>query len=312
MISLPTYPRKSAPPRPGKPEWLRVRFAGGAKYFELQQLVRSEQLHTVCEEAKCPNRAECWDQGTATLLLMGDVCTRACGFCAIATGRPGVLDVDEPARAARAVQTMGLRHAVLTSVTRDDVADGGAAIYAESIRRIREAQPGCSIEVLIPDLQGNWGALAVIMAAGPEILNHNIETVPRLYGRVRPKARYARSLELLRRAKGLGGGSVTKSGLMVGLGETREELRAVFDDLREAGVEILTVGQYLRPSAWHLPVDRYYPPAEFAELREEARSRGFTHVEAGPLVRSSYHAREQVAGYAREQVAGYAREQIGV
>ncbi len=293
--ALPTYPRRSAaPPRGDKPEWLKVRFSGGPEYLRLQRLMRSESLHTVCEEARCPNRAECWSQGTATLLLLGDVCTRACGFCNIATGRPSGLDADEPRRVALAVAAMGLRHVVLTSVTRDDLEDGGAHIFAESITRIREVQPGCSIEVLIPDLQGNWGALAVILEAQPEILNHNLETVPRLYGRVRPKARYAQSLELLGRVKGLHPGTVTKSGLMVGLGETRQELEAVFADLRSVDVDMLTIGQYLRPTAWHLPMDRYYDPSEFVVLRESALGLGFRHVEAGPLVRSSYHAGEQL------------------
>lgn len=292
--SLPTYPRRSLPPAPGKPPWLKVRFPGGANYLRLQQLVRDEQLHTVCEEAHCPNRGECWEQGTATLLLLGDVCTRACGFCAIATGKPAGLDTEEPLRVARAVQAMGLGHAVLTSVTRDDLPDGGAAIYAEAIQRIRELQPGCSVEVLIPDFLGDWGALATVMSARPDILNHNLETAPRLYGRVRPKARYARSLELLRRAKLLAPGVVTKSGLMVGLGESPEELHEVFTDLRAAGVDVLTIGQYLRPSAWHLPVVRYYRPEEFTYLREEALGLGFRHVEAGPLVRSSYHAADAV------------------
>ncbi len=292
---LPTYPRRSAaPPRGDKPEWLKVRFFGGPEYLRLQRLMRSESLHTVCEEARCPNRAECWSQGTATLLLLGDVCTRACGFCNIATGWPSTLDADEPRRVARAVAAMGLRHVVLTSVTRDDLADGGAHIFAESITLIREAQPGCSIEILIPDLQGNWGALAGILEAQPEILNHNLETVPRLYGLVRPKARYAQSLELLSRSKALYPGVVTKSGLMVGFGETRQELEAVFADLRSVDVDMLTIGQYLRPTAWHIPMDRYYDPSEFVVLRESALGLGFRHVEAGPLVRSSYHASEQL------------------
>jgi lipoic acid synthetase len=273
-----------------------VRFAGGPVYLGLQRLVREERLHTVCEEARCPNMSECWEHGTATLLLLGDVCTRACGFCAIATGRPGLVDLEEPERVAAAVQKLGLRHAVLTSVTRDDLPDGGASIFAASIRRIRELCPGCAVEVLIPDLQGNWDALALIMDARPEILNHNVETVPRLYGRVRPKAVYARSLELLGRAKLMDEGAVTKSGVMVGLGENGHELHDVFQDLRGAGVDVLTVGQYLRPSAWHLPIDRYYAPEEFVAIRAEALALGFRHVEAGPLVRSSYHADAQVDG----------------
>ena len=297
MDRLPMYPRKSLPPqRGGRPPWLKVRFAGGPVYLGLQRLVREQRLHTVCEEARCPNMSECWERGTATLLLLGDVCTRACGFCAIATGRPGHVDLEEPERVADVVQKLGLRHAVLTSVTRDDLPDGGASIFAASIRRIRERCPGCAVEVLIPDLQGNWDALARIMDACPEILNHNVETVPRLYGRVRPKAVYTRSLELLRRAKLMDQGAVTKSGVMVGLGEDGSELHNVFQDLRSVDVDVLTVGQYLRPSAWHLPIDRYYAPEEFVAIRAEALALGFRHVEAGPLVRSSYHAHTQVDG----------------
>ena len=236
----------------------------------------------------------CWEHGTATLLLLGDVCTRACGFCAVATGRPTGLDVEEPQRVARTVRDLGLRHAVLTSVTRDDLPDGGAAIFAESIAAIRRLSPECAVEVLIPDLGGNWEALTAVMDARPDVLNHNLETIPRLYGRVRPKAVYTRSLELLRRAKQLQPGAVTKSGLMVGLGETDDELQAVFEDLRAAHVDVLTIGQYLRPSAWHLPIARYYTPAEFDTLRRAAVALGFRHVEAGPLVRSSYHAREHL------------------
>ena len=297
MDHVPTYPRQSLPPtREGRPSWLKVRFPGGPTYLRLQKLVREERLHTVCEEAHCPNMGECWEQGTATLLLLGEICTRACGFCAIATGRPAGLDAQEPERVARTVHTLRLRHAVLTSVTRDDLPDGGAAIFAESIRRIRERSPDCAVEVLIPDLLGNWDALQTVMDAHPEILNHNVESVPRLYGRVRPKAVYARSIELLRRARELDPGAITKSGVMVGLGENREELHGVFEDLRSAGVDVLTIGQYLRPSAWHLPIDRYYTPQEFADLRDEALALGFRHVESGPLVRSSYHAHEQVDG----------------
>ncbi|MBM2811074.1 MAG: lipA [Chloroflexi bacterium] len=289
--ALPTFPRKSLPPtREGRPDWFKVPFPGGPRYLQLRRLVREERLHTVCEEAHCPNIGECWQHGTATLMLLGDTCTRACGFCAVATGRPGEVDDDEPNRVARTVRTLGLRHAVLTSVTRDDLPDGGAAIFAASIRRIRESSPGCAIEVLIPDLMGNWEALATIVAASPEVLNHNTETVPRLYGRVRPKAVYRRSLELLRHAKGMGPDLVTKSGVMVGLGEGEKELTEVFSDLRSVGVDVLTIGQYLRPSAWHLPIARYYTPAEFQALRVTAETMGFRHVESGPLVRSSYHA----------------------
>ena len=295
MDHVPTYPRRSLPPpRDPKPDWLKVRFPGGANYRHLQRLVRDERLHTVCEEAHCPNMGECWEQGTATLLMLGEVCTRACGFCAIATGRPEGVDLEEPERVARTVQQLGLRHAVLTSVTRDDLPDGGASIFAGAIRRIRQTSPGSAIEVLIPDLRGNWAGLAAIMDAQPDVLNHNLETVPRLYGRVRPKAVYARSLELLRRAKELAPQAITKSGVMVGLGETSDELIQVFRDMRESRVDVLTVGQYLRPSAWHLPIDRYYTPDEFSTLRDAALSLGFAHVEAGPLVRSSYHAAEHV------------------
>jgi len=295
MQPVPTYPRKSLPPNAEpKPEWLKVRFPGGPSYLRLRRLVREERLHTVCEEARCPNIGECWEQGTATLLLLGDVCTRACGFCAISTGRPKGLDLEEPERVARTVQQLDLRHAVLTSVTRDDLPDGGASIFAASIVRIRELHPGCAVEVLIPDLQGNWSALETIMAARPDVLNHNVETVPRLYGRVRPKAIYAQSLDLLRRARELAPESITKSGVMVGLGESLDELLQLLRDLRAAEVEVLTVGQYLRPSAWHLPIVRYYAPEEFHALRDTALSFGFRHVEAGPLVRSSYHAAEHV------------------
>jgi lipoic acid synthetase len=260
----------------------------------LKRLIRDQRLHTVCEEARCPNQAECWSHGTATLMLLGDTCTRACGFCAVATGRPGAVDLDEPQRVAETVRTLGLRHAVLTSVTRDDLPDGGASIFAESIRRIRALCPDTAVEALIPDFGGSWDALGLLMEARPDVLNHNTETVPRLYGRVRPRAAYARSLELLRRAKA-DYGALTKSGVMVGLGEERDELLAVFADLAGAHVDVLTIGQYLRPSVWHLPVARYYPPDEFAELREAALALGFSHVEAGPLVRSSYHAHEHIA-----------------
>ena len=276
--------------RERKPPWLRVRFPGGPNYLRLRALVREQALHTVCEEARCPNIGECWEAGTATFMLLGDTCTRACGFCAVATGRPGALDPAEPLRVAQTVRTLGLRHAVITSVNRDDLPDGGAAHFAATIRWVRRLNPGATVEVLIPDFQGDWDALAAVMAARPDVLNHNTETVPRLYRRVRPKARYERSLELLRRAKELEPAAVTKSGLMVGLGESREELLAVFRDLRAAGCDVLTLGQYLRPSARHLPVDRYYTPEEFQELAAEARALGFRHVEAGPLVRSSYHA----------------------
>ncbi|HEY63906.1 MAG TPA: lipoyl synthase [Caldilineae bacterium] len=279
-----------------RPPWLRVRMQHTPDYRRIKQLVHGRSLHTVCEEAGCPNIGECWGRGTATFLLMGDICTRSCGFCKIKTGRPAPLDPDEPRRVAETVRTMGLRHAVLTSVNRDDQPDGGAWVFAETIRWIRKLVPGCTIEVLIPDFRGDWEALRTVMEARPEILNHNVETVPRLYRTVRPQAKYPRSLELLRRAKEMAPDGLTKSGIMVGLGEEWDELLQVMDDLRANGVDILTIGQYLQPSRFHLPIARYYTPAEFEELRQEAIARGFRWVESGPLVRSSYHA-EQAAGH---------------
>ncbi len=281
-----------------RPPWLRVRAQDTPNYRRIQGLMRAGSLHTVCEEAGCPNISECWGRGTATFLLMGDTCTRSCGFCKIKTGRPAPLDPDEPRRVAETVQAMHLRHAVLTSVNRDEQPDGGAWVFAETIRRIRELVPGCSVEVLIPDFKGNWDALWTVMDACPEILNHNVETVPRLYRTVRPQARYERSLELLRRAKEMVPDGLTKSGIMVGLGEEWDELLQVMDDLHAQRVDILTVGQYLQPSRFHLPIVRYYTPEEFERLREEGLARGFRWVESGPLVRSSYHA-EQAAGHTR-------------
>jgi lipoic acid synthetase len=289
-----------------KPEWLKVRFPGGPNYLRLKGLMREKRLHTVCEEARCPNIGECWQAGTATFMILGDVCTRACAFCAVTSGRPLGLDLGEPLRVAQAVKRMGLSHAVVTSVNRDDLPDGGASLFAATIRAIRRLSPGTSVEVLIPDFLGDWTALEVVMAARPEILNHNTETVPRLYARVRPKATYERSLELLRRAKQLDPGGITKSGLMVGLGETKHELLLVMADLVDAGCDVLTVGQYLRPSARHAPLERYYAPAEFEELAEAGRRLGFRHVEAGPLVRSSYHAERQVAQLGRRRRDYYA------
>ncbi|HEY5625633.1 MAG TPA: lipoyl synthase [Dehalococcoidia bacterium] len=277
-----------------KPPWLKVRFPGGDDYARLKKLMRRGGLNTVCEEARCPNIGECWGAGTATFMILGDTCTRACGFCAVKTGRPGAVDNLEPMRVANAVREMGIGHAVVTSVNRDDQPNGGAAIFAETIRWIRRLSPETSVEVLIPDFLGEDDALATVCAARPEILNHNTESVPRLYPRVRPKARYERSLRLLRRAKELDPGTVTKSGVMVGLGETKDELLRVFADLADCGVGVLTVGQYLRPSAKHLPIDRYYAPSEFDDLRAEALALGFRHVESGPLVRSSYRAERQV------------------
>jgi lipoic acid synthetase len=281
-------------PRGNRPEWLKVRMPQGDNYNELKGLMRSLNLHTICEEALCPNIGECWSNRTATFLILGDICTRNCGFCAVTTGRPTGLDLEEPERLARAVQRIGLRHIVITSVTRDDLPDGGSGIYAETIGRLRAYSPELTIEVLIPDFLGNWEALRTVMDARPDILNHNIETVPRLYQRVRPKAIYLQSLELLRRAHQLAPDIVTKSGLMVGLGESREELSQTFRDLRASRVDVLTVGQYLRPTMKHLPIERYVTPAEFAEFKREALALGYRHVESGPLVRSSYHAHEQV------------------
>lgn len=271
-----------------------MRFPGGPNYIRLKSILRDERLNTVCEEAHCPNIGECWEAGTATFMILGDTCTRACGFCAVKTGRPGALDRLEPIRVACAVQQMGLTHAVVTSVNRDDEPDGGAQIFADTIRWIRRLSPSTSVEVLIPDFVGNRDALATVMDARPEILNHNTETVPRLYRRVRPKAMYERTLELLRRAKELDPGAVTKTGLMVGLGETPDEMMSVFADLVDVQCEALTIGQYLRPSKKHLPLVRYYEPREFEHLKQAALALGFRHVESGPLVRSSYHAERQV------------------
>jgi lipoic acid synthetase len=277
-----------------KPGWLRARFPSGRNYRELRALVRDNDLHTVCEEAMCPNIGDCWERRTATFMILGSVCTRSCGFCAVDTGRPGPADVLEPGRVASAVAHLGLRHVVITSVARDELSDGGAGAFVRTIRAIRRRVPGCSVEVLIPDFKGNEDSLREVVEASPEILNHNLETCRRLTRRVRVQARYDRSLGLLARAKGFDPSLATKSGIMVGLGETREEIREVTRDLREARVDVLTVGQYLRPGAGHLPLERYYAPEEFQEIREEALSLGFSHVESGPLVRSSYHADEQV------------------
>ncbi|MCL6646433.1 MAG: lipoyl synthase [Dehalococcoidia bacterium] len=287
--------------RTPKPPWLKVRMPGGTNYQRLKALMREQQLHTVCEEAHCPNMGECWEAGTATFMILGDVCTRACTFCAVTSGRPGgPPDPGEPKRVAFAVARMGLAHAVVTSVNRDDQPDGGSGIFAETIRQLRRRCPGMGVEVLIPDFNGEEAPLRVVMEAGPDILNHNVETVRRLQRPVRKRARYERSLGVLERAKTYaaeyGHAVHTKSSIMVGLGETRAELLETFRDLRAVDCDILTIGQYLRPTERHLPVERYYHPAEFAELREEALRLGFKHVEAGPLVRSSYHARDQVPG----------------
>jgi lipoic acid synthetase len=273
--------------------WLKVKLPQGENYFALKQLVREQGLHTVCESAGCPNIGECWNQKTATFMILGDVCTRSCGFCDVKTGRPLGLDREEPARVAEAIRTLGLKHAVITSVNRDELPDGGAAIWAATIRQVKALNPGCTVEALIPDFEGLEEALLTVLEAKPDILAHNTETVPRLYRIVRPQAKYPRSLELLQHAKRHG--FVTKSGLMVGLGEAWEELHQVMQDLRTVHCDILTIGQYLQPSRQHLPVLRIYPPEEFRQLRQEGLALGFRHVEAGPLVRSSYHAGEQKA-----------------
>ncbi|MDZ7727950.1 MAG: lipoyl synthase [Dehalococcoidia bacterium] len=278
-----------------RPDWLKVRWPAGPNYGWLQDLMRSKQLHTVCEEARCPNIGDCWNRGTATFMILGDTCTRSCGFCAVKTGRPGTLDTEEPRRVGMAVAQMGLRHAVVTSVNRDELQDGGASMFAETIRWIRKFSPGTTVEVLTPDFKGDDASLRIVMDERPEIFNHNTETVPRLYRRVRPQADYVQSLAVLQRAKELAPDGVTKSGLMVGLGETREELLEVFQDLADHEVDVLTVGQYLRPSPEYLPIERYWHPDEFAELKERALEMGFSHVESGPLVRSRITPRNRRA-----------------
>ncbi len=277
-----------------RPPWIRVRAPAGENYERLQTLMRAKSLHTVCEEAMCPNIGDCWGRGTATFLMMGDVCTRTCGFCDIKRGVPSPLDWLEPERIAQAVKSMNLRHAVITSVNRDDRKDGGAPIFAMVIRRIREIHPGCSIEVLIPDFKGSLEALRIVMDARPEILNHNVETVPRLFKKVQPQDSYEWTRAILSHARKMDPDVLTKSGIMVGLGETMPEVKQVMEDLRSWGVEILTVGQYLQPSRQHLPIERYYGPEEFEEIKRFGLEIGFRWVESGPLVRSSYHAEEQV------------------
>ena len=278
---------------PVRPAWMRVHAdVGSDGYRELKELMRDHALHTVCEEAKCPNIYECWSQGTATLMLLGDLCTRACAFCDVTTGRPGEVDREEPARAAAAVAAMGLRHAVLTSVNRDDLPDGGASIFAETIRRIRQVTPGCAVEVLIPDFKGDVEALETVMAEKPEVLNHNTETVLRLQRDIRTAASYGRSLALLARARWINPAGTVKSGLIVGMGEREDEVMGALADLRAVGVDLVTIGQYLRPTPRHRPVDRYAPPDEFARYTTEGERLGLPHVESGPLVRSSYHASE--------------------
>jgi len=300
-VSLPVL-ETARPQDLPKPPWLKVRAPGGPNYLRLKGLMREWNLHSVCEEARCPNVGECWEDLTATFMILGDVCTRNCGYCAVAHGKPVWEDRDEPERIGRAVAELGLDHVVITSVNRDDLADGGAAHFSASLRAIRWAAPACRVELLIPDFRGDGAALATVIDAGPDVLNHNIETVPRLYGVARQGGRYEWALSIFERARQRAPRLATKSGIIVGLGEEREELLAVMRDLRAVDVKILTLGQYLRPSVRHLPVARYYRPEEFAELAEEGRTMGFTHVEAGPLVRSSYHAKRQA-----EPLAGAAR-----
>jgi len=287
--------------RPPKPEWLKVRAPGSPGYLRLKGLMRDMGLHTVCEEAHCPNIGECWHHGTATFMILGDVCTRACAYCAVAHGRPDTVDVEEPARVAEAVAALALNYVVITSVDRDDLADGGASIFASTIRETRARTSGCRIEVLIPDFQGDEAALRTVLDAGPDVLNHNTETVPRLYKMARSGGRYSRTLELLERSRKHAPAVPTKTGLMVGLGEEREEIVATFRDLRSVDCEILTVGQYLRPSLQHAPMARYYTPDEFRDLKQIALDLGFVHVESGPLVRSSYHAHETADAYDRNR-----------
>jgi lipoic acid synthetase len=289
LIQIEAYPV----PRQAKPAWLKAKAPVGDNFHNLKKLARGLGLHTVCESAQCPNIGECWNHRTATFMLLGDICTRRCGFCAVPKGRPGPIDLDEPRRVAEAVAKLELKHAVVTSVNRDDDNVGGARIFAGTIRQVRELSPECRIEVLIPDFQGLDEALKIVLDARPDVLNHNTETVPRLYRVVRSGARYERTLRLLENAKKISPGMVTKSGVMVGLGETITELVEVFSDLGQRGVDILTVGQYLRPSRDHLPIARFYTPDEFQYLKSEALRFGFRHVESGPLVRSSYHAHEQ-------------------
>lgn len=286
-------PLTEVPQRNPKPDWLKVRAPGSDTYRRLKELMRQLGLHTVCEEAHCPNIGECWDYGTATFMILGDVCTRACGYCAVGHGRPAAVDPAEPARVANAVDRLGLSYVVITSVDRDDLADGGASIFSGTIHAIRHLRPDTRIEVLIPDFKGDAAALRTVLDARPDVLNHNTETVPRLYRRARSGGRYERTLELLDRARSYAPPIPTKSGLMVGLGEERDELLATLIDLRRVGCSILTIGQYLQPTKEHLPIARYYHPDEFRELKSYALGIGFSHVESGPLVRSSYHAREQ-------------------
>ena len=287
--------RHRADPLPErKPSWLKVKAPGGPSYLRLKGLMRDLDLHTVCEEAHCPNVGECWEHGTATFMILGDVCTRNCAYCAVAHGRPPKFDPAEPSRVAQAAAKMSLKHVVLTSVDRDDLPDFGAWAFAETVREIKAAVPGCSVEVLVPDFQGRETSIAAVLESNPDIYNHNTETVPRLYKKCRPGGRYERVMEIFRVSKRLAPDIPTKTGMILGMGETIEEVEIVMRDLRDVDVDILTLGQYLRPSADHIPIDRYVTPAEFAHLRDFGKALGFRHVEAGPLVRSSYHAWEQV------------------
>ena len=275
------------------PEWLKVPMPGGPNYIKLRDLLKTERLHTVCEEAHCPNIGECWERGTATFMILGDICTRACTYCAVTSGTPVGLDLQEPVRLAETVERMGLSYVVITSVDRDDLPDGGAFIYSQCIRQVRNRVPACKVEVLIPDFQGDWDALAVVMEPGPDTLNHNIETARRVFRRVRSGGDYDLSLELIEQARRLNPNAVTKSGMMVGLGETWDEIVETMRDLRSVDCDLLTIGQYLRPTQKHAPLIKWYTPGEFDELREEGERLGFSHVASGPLVRSSYHADEQ-------------------
>ncbi|MDF2963578.1 MAG: lipoyl synthase [Paenibacillus sp.] len=277
-----------------KPEWLKIKLTTGENYKELKNMMRDKTLHTVCEEAKCPNIHECWANRTATFMILGDICTRACRFCAVTSGLPTELDLQEPERVAEAAEQMGLKHVVVTSVARDDLADGGASIFAATILAIRKRLPFCSVEVLIPDFMGNESSLRTVLEAKPDILNHNVETVERLSDKVRSKAKYRRSIELLERSKKIAPGIPTKSSIMLGVGEEWSEILQTMDDLRGIDCDIMTIGQYLQPTVNHLKVKKYYTPEQFAELKAEGMKRGFNHVESGPLVRSSYHAHEQV------------------
>ena len=279
--------------RPRLPEWLKVPAPGSPGYIHLKNLVREQQLHTVCEEAHCPNIGECWGRGTATFMILGDICTRRCHYCAVTTGRPTGIDLQEPARLAETVATMGLGYCVITSVNRDDLQDGGAFIFAACIKQVREKLPGCRVEVLIPDFAGSWTALKKVVDARPDVLNHNIESTRRIFPRVRPRGDYRLSLDLLAKAKELDQAIVTKSGIITGMGESIDEIIETMEDLRAVDCDLLTIGQYLRPSAKHIPIDRFYTPDEFAMLRKAGEQMGFKHVASGPLVRSSYHADEQ-------------------